>query len=305
LSGFTPGKALVVGGRGFLGQHIVTALVEAGFDVVPTVRGTSDDERAVGLDLLTSPGATLRAVLSSTRPTVVVNATGAVVGAAQQLADGNVVGPVRLLTAMATAAPSARYIHLGSAAEYGSAAGDRPVGEDDDPRPLGAYGVSKLAGTRAVLALAADAGSSASVLRVFNPVGAGSPPSTLPGRLAHLLRTLADGRPLSVGPLDAFRDFVDVRDVAAAVVACSTAAQAPGRVYNVGSGKATSSRELAERLVDIAGFRGSIHEEAPSSDRSAALPWQQANIDRAAVELDWSPQHDLTDSLIELWRCAT
>jgi nucleoside-diphosphate-sugar epimerase len=306
-----PGRALVVGGRGFLGRHIVAALAEAGFEVIRVERARDEGREppvatgAVALDLSTSPAGTLQAVLDSTRPTVVVNAAGTVTGSARQLADGNVVGPIRLVTAMAATAPTARYIHLGSAAEYGSAGAGRPVEEDDDPQPLGGYGISKLAGSRAVLALADDAGMTASVLRVFNPVGAGSPPSTLPGRLAHLLRTVADGQPLSVGPLDAFRDFVDVRDVAAAVVACTVAAKAPGRIYNVGSGKATGSRELAERLVGIAGFHGSIREQAPPSDRSGALASQQANIDRAAVDLDWSPQHDLTDSLIELWRCAT
>jgi len=265
----------------------------------------SSDAGEVALDLLASPARTLRAVLRATRPAVVVNCAGVVSGTAEQLADGNVVAPVRLLAAMTATAPTALYIHLGSAAEYGSAAADRPVDEADDPRPLGAYGVSKLAGTRSVLALAADAGLSATVLRVFNPVGAGAPPSTLPGRLAHLLRSVADGQPLSVGPLDTFRDFVDVRDVAAAVVACTAAANAPGRLYNVGSGQATGARVLAEQLVHIAGFRGDIREEAPPSDRSGNLARQQANIDRAAAELHWSPRHDLTDSLNDLWRYAT
>jgi len=302
---------LVVGGRGFLGRHIVTALCTAGFEVTSAVRtrctpsALSSDAGEVALDLLASPARTLRAVLGATRPAVVVNCAGVVSGTAEQLADGNVVAPVRLLAAMTATAPTALYIHLGSAAEYGSAAADRPVDEADDPRPLGAYGVSKLAGTRSVLALAADAGLSATVLRVFNPVGAGAPPSTLPGRLAHLLRSVADGQPLSVGPLDTFRDFVDVRDVAAAVVACTAAANAPGRLYNVGSGQATGSRVLAEQLVHIAGFRGDIREEAPPSDRSGTLARQQANIDRAAAELHWSPQHDLTDSLHDLWRYAT
>lgn len=293
-----------MGGRGFLGRHIVTALQGAGFDVVATVRGASGGGGHVPLDLLTAPAATLCEVIESTRPTVVVNAAGMVVGTPQQLADGNVVAPLRLLTAIASAAPTARYVHLGSAAEYGSAAADRPVNEEDDPRPLGPYGVSKLAGTRAVLALAADAELRTSVLRIFNPIGAGSPASTLPGRLAHLLRTATEDRPLSVGPLDTFRDFVDVRDVGAAVVAC-TGDRAAVRVYNIGSGRATGSRELAARLVDIAGFRGSLHEEAAPSDRSGALAWQQADIARAVDDLHWSPQHDLTESLLDLWRCAT
>jgi nucleoside-diphosphate-sugar epimerase len=89
------------------------------------------------------------------------------------------------------------------------------------------------------------------------------------------------------------------------VVACTAAANAPGRLYNVGSGRATGARVLAEQLLHIAGFRGDIREEAPPSDRSGTLARQQANIDRAAAELHWSPRHDLTDSLNDLWRYAT
>lgn len=294
------GTALVVGGQGFLGRHIVTALAGAGYDVTSTVRSGSG---GLAVDLLDSPARALRAAVDATRPDIVINCAGTVSGTGQQLTDGNVVAPLRLLTAVASTARPPRFVHLGSAAEYGSAVVDRPVAEDDDPQPLGAYGFAKLAGTRAVLALAADAEVTATVLRVFNPVGAGAPASTLPGRLAHLLRSAAGDTELTVGPLDALRDFVDVRDVAAAVVACARAAS-PGPLYNVGSGRATASRELARELVGIAGFRGTIHEAAPPSDRSGGLASQQADIDRAARELSWSPQHDLSASLLDLWRCA-
>lgn len=305
MSGASSSRALVVGGRGFLGQHVVTALAAAGMQVFPTARSANGDEGFIELDLVTNPADTVRAILRSVRPTSVVNCSGAVAGHAEDLADANVVAPVRLLSAMALVTPEARYIHLGSAAEYGSAAIDRSVQEKDEPRPLGAYGVSKLAGTRAVLAVAADLGLSASVLRIFNPVGAHSPRSTLPGRLAHLLRAAGDDEPLVVGPLDSFRDFVDVRDVAAAVLACIGAANSAGCVYNVGSGRAIGSRELAERLTRVAGFSGGIREEGRSSNRSDGLAWQQADIGRAARDLRWAPRHDLADSLRDLWRYAT
>jgi dTDP-4-dehydrorhamnose reductase len=95
-----------------LGRHIVTALVEAGFEVIPTVQEPPVFEGAVALDLLTSPAGTLRAVLDSTRPTVVVNGAGAVVGTAEQLADGNVVAPPSAPEAMPATAPTGRYVHL-------------------------------------------------------------------------------------------------------------------------------------------------------------------------------------------------
>ena len=304
MSRIDRGRALVIGSQGFLGRHIATALGRAGFDVFPAVRTASGQDGEIAFDLLTESADGLRTVLDRTRPTVVVNAAGIVTGTAPDLVDANVVAPLRLLTAMVAVAPTAQYIHLGSAAEYGSAVADRAVDEDDDPRPLGSYGVSKLAGTKAVLALSGDSGQDSSVLRIFNPVGSGSPTASLPGRLAHLLRTVADQGPLSIGPLDAFRDFVDVRDVGHAVVAC-TRVKVPGRVYNIGSGRATGSRVLAERLMELAGHPGTLHEEAPPSERSGTLAWQQANISRAAAELDWSPQHDFTDSLLDLWRYST
>lgn len=298
----SPATALVVGGRGFLGRHIVEALTAAGYAVVTTSRVATST--TVALDLVTDAARELRAVLRDSDPTVVVNCAGLISGTAQHLTDGNVVAPGRLLTAVAAVAPSARFVHLGSAAEYGTAGGDGAVDEEADPRPLGDYGVTKLAGTRAVLAAATDAGVSATVLRVFNPVGGGAPVSTLPGRLARLLREVAPGEPLSVGPLGTVRDFVDVRDVAAAVLAAVTA-EIPGPVYNVGSGRGTVARELAERLVGLAGFRGSILEAAPPSDRSAGVARQQADISRAARELGWSPRYDLSDSLLDLWRFPT
>lgn len=296
---------MVIGGRGFLGQHVVTALAADGMQVFPTARARSGDEGFIELDLVGSPTHVLRSVLRSTRPTAIINCSGAVTGDAETLADANVVGPVRLLSAMALVTPQAQYIHLGSAAEYGAAAINRSVQETDDPRPLGPYGVTKLAGTRAVLAVGADLGLRASVLRIFNPVGAHSPRSTLPGRLAHLLRTVGKDEPLVVGPLESFRDFVDVRDVAAAVLACIGAVNSAGCVYNIGSGQAIGSRELAERLTRVAGFSGGIREEGRSSNRSDGLAWQQADIARAARDLRWSPRHDLADSLRDLWRYAT
>ena len=76
----------------------------------------------------------------------------------------------------------ARLVHLGSAAEYGRGPGRAPVREDEPARPVGPYGVTKLAGTRLV-ELARTAGLPAVVLRVFNPVGPGGagPHAARPG----------------------------------------------------------------------------------------------------------------------------
>ena len=196
-------------------------------------------------------------------------------------------------------------MHLGSAAEYGRVEPGEAVDEAAPPRPAAAYGATKLAGTRLV-ELGRAAGLDAVVLRVFNPVGAGAPGSGLPGRVAAQLRqALAGGGDVRLGPLDAVRDFVDARDVAAAVLAAAAAAgRCRTRCINVGSGTGVLTRTLVKELIGISGYSGPVHEDAPGSARSGDLLWQQADIARARQDLGWQPRHELAASLADLWEAS-
>ncbi|GAA3076304.1 hypothetical protein GCM10020000_72090 [Streptomyces olivoverticillatus] len=78
-------------------------------------------------------------------PTPSSTARGAVGGSALTLTAVNARGPAALCAALHEAAPDARLVHLGSAAEYGPADGHRPAVEDGPARPLGLYGAAKLA----------------------------------------------------------------------------------------------------------------------------------------------------------------
>jgi nucleoside-diphosphate-sugar epimerase len=213
------------------------------------------------------------------------------------MVSGNVVAVANLVAALASA--PVRLIHLGSAAEYGHVPAGNPVTESTDPRPVGPYGITKLAGTEIVRAARSDA----VVLRVFNPIGPGMPASTLAGRVAAGLRGGdGDDGEVRVGSLAAHRDFVDVRDVADAILA---AAGSPGPlppVLNVGSGRATPLREVVTCLTEIAGPGRRIVEEATGgSARSAEVSWQQADIGAIGRALGWAPATDLTTSLRDLW----
>ena len=140
------------------------------------------------------------------------------------------------------------------------------------------------------------------VLRVFNPVGAGMSPDSLPGRAVALIRLAArQGGSVALGPLDATRDFVDARDVADAVVAaCLAPRTVTGRVINIGSGRGTTARELVALIASAAGYLGEIREEAPGSPRSEAVPWQVADIRAAAALLGWSPRRSLGEAVAAL-----
>jgi NDP-hexose 4-ketoreductase len=252
------------------------------------------------IDLADAGPARIAELIASVAPDAIANCAGATTGDADVLAVANVTGPYALVRAMLAARTPARLVHLGSAAEYGYTEPGSSVRECAPARPVAAYGATKLAGTRLV-ELAIAAGVDAVVLRVFNPVGAGAPASSLPGRAAAQVRSGMAGGRVQLGSLEAVRDFVDARDVADAVLAAAAAPAVPHAVVNIGSGTGVPVRALVKELIAISGYAGEVNEDAPGSARSAGLPWQQADIRRAEADLGWRPRRDLMASLADLW----
>lgn len=298
-------RVLVIGMHGFLGEHIGHRMAAAGWDIVPAGRSPRPREnRYVALDLATDSVTDIAKRLVEVAPDAVVNCAGAVTGDPATLAAANIAAPAALLEALALAGLGTRLVHLGSAGEYGDVDAGVGVTEHTVPRPVGAYGISKLAGTHLVR-LARSTGLDAVVLRVFNPIGPGSPAESLPGRMAlELVRALAEGDTVRLGPLDAVRDFVDARDVADAVHATLVAPAIGHPVLNVGSGVAIPVQRLVDELVSIAGFTGTVHTDAPGSPRSATVAWQRADITAIRSTLGWQPRRDLSTSLRDLWQAV-
>ncbi|TYB45356.1 NAD-dependent epimerase/dehydratase family protein [Actinomadura chibensis] len=293
-------RVLLVGATGFVGRHVRARAAAAGVDVVPAAR--TPELGGLTLDLAERAGPVADA-LRDVAPDAVVNCAGATRGDPADLVRGNVVAVANLLAALTASGVEARLVHLGSAAEYGDVPRGTPVSEATPPRPVSAYGVTKLAGTELVRAAAGD-GLDAVVLRVFNPIGPGSPESTLAGRLAAELRRTAgrdDADDIRVGSLAASRDLVDVRDVADAVLAAVRADGPLPPVLNVGSGRATPLRDLAAGLVRVTGSARRVLEAAAGSERSSGVGWQQADVRAAGRALGWKPATDLTTSLRDLW----
>ncbi|HEX6498165.1 MAG TPA: NAD-dependent epimerase/dehydratase family protein [Micromonosporaceae bacterium] len=297
---------MVVGATGFLGTHVWRRAEAAGMEVVTAARSPLPDSPwHVLVDLAADDPGRLATTLAEVAPDAVVNCAGAVSGPAPRLAAVNITGTYTLVRAMARAAPLARLVHLGSAAEYGWSEPGVAVTERSPARPVGVYGVTKLAATQLV-ELARAAVPHAVVLRVFNPVGPGATTAGLPGRLVAELRTaLAEGVEVRLGPLDAVRDFVDVRDVAEAALTAATAPTLPHPIVNIGSGRGVPVRTLVTHLTTLSGYHGRVCEDSAGSTRSADVPWQQADISLARADLGWRPRRDLVVSLADLWEATS
>jgi nucleoside-diphosphate-sugar epimerase len=292
-------RILVLGSTGFLGRHITEHL--RALPGVRVLRGGRSPGADLPVDLTTATVPALAADLYALAPDAVVNCAGAVGGGPLRLAETNARGPAVLCEALSAAALPVRLVHLGSAGEYGATPTGQALTEDSPTRPQGAYGATKLAGSLTV----AEAALDAVVLRVFNPLGPGSPGASLPGRLADELRRAGPDGTVRVGDLSAYRDFVDARDVAEAAALATTAPGPLPRILNIAGGTATRARTVAEGLARVSGFHGRIEENGTGSQRSSAVSWQQADITAAATALDWRPERTLTTSLTDLWTART
>jgi nucleoside-diphosphate-sugar epimerase len=294
---------LVFGASGFIGSQVRAALAAlAALERDGRVERVTCPGRD-RCDLLAAEPDELAALLREERPAAVVNCTGRLDGTGYQLVRANTLVTAKLIDAIAAVDPAIRLVRLGSAGEYGPVPRGQAVAESDPAAPVSEYGVSHLAATR-LLELARAAGRADGVtLRVFNPIGPGVRDENLLGRAAARLRSaLADGADhITMGPLSAYRDFVDARDAATALVAAALAPSLPHAVYNVGSGRAVTARAAVLLLAEAAGFGGEVREEGPSRGRSAAVDWIRADISRAAEALGWRPAYQLADSVKAIW----
>lgn len=251
--------ALILGGSGFIAGHLIPKLRQAGWLVHGTGR-SSEPPRWLNsheyscLDLTRIE--TVELLFRRVTPDVAFLLAGTVSGLPGDLIKVNSIAAVAALEAVRRHVPACTVIVAGSAAEYGvQAAESMPIVEECVCKPRDAYGLSKLAATEAALAYHAAWGVNAKVLRMFNVVGAGMPPTLLAGalldRIGRAMRNETD-RVIPVGRLDTYRDFVAVDDVVSAMMAFIDGGMA-GQIYNICSGKATAVRAIADQLIGRAG----------------------------------------------------
>ncbi|MFI0802959.1 Nucleoside-diphosphate-sugar epimerase [Amycolatopsis lurida] len=295
------GNVVVLGGTGFVGEHVCEAFARQGHEVVAVARSAPERGRFLSLDLTTVSAGELATRLSETAPAIVVNAIGSIWGgSAEDMVERCLTPTRRLLDALALMPGLPRLVHLGSVLEHTPA---RPPGSTGPVPAQYAYGRAKAEATRLVLEATAAGGVDGTVLRVANVAGPGSPEVSLLGRVARELAASAAadrGAVVKLSLLKAYRDYVDVRDVAEAVVA-TAAAPVSGEAFDIGRGHAVPVRLLVNLLIEASGVRTRLIEQA---DRPAARAWHdwiEVDTGPAQRRLGWRPRRSLRESVDDFW----
>jgi len=210
---------------------------------------------------LTSPDA-LRALIQDEGVRTVVNCIGLAEGSGADLEEANVAIPTEV--GQVCRRSGAQLLHVGSAAEYGPPLADS-LSEHSVARPATPYGQTKLAGTQALLALAA-LGLEVTVVRPFNLIGPAQPASTPVGEFARCVAALQSPQgDVPVRDPRLVRDYLS-RHRAAELVLDLAGVEARHVIVNICSGRGISFRELIVAMGKHVGSRVRIVHTARESD---------------------------------------
>jgi len=285
-------RALVTGGAGFIGGHLVEKLVERGWDVI-----AFDNFERASLETLRAlpPEAELRRIdirdLDSMKKYVddvdVVFHLAALTDVVESQAKRdeywsvNVLGTENVLKVARDL--GAKLVFTSSAAVYGEL--DGAAREDLKPNPISFYGMTKLEGEKLCMKYHEEYGVDVVILRLFNVFGE----RARVGVVKIFLERARQGKPLIIyGDGEAVRDFIYVGDVVEAFLRASREGRAFGEVINIGSGKPMKIRELAEFISALSGVK-----IEHVKGRSEEILFSLANISKAKNVLNWTPKVEL------------
>ncbi len=288
-------RALVTGGRGFVGRWLVAHLTEAGDDVTAIDAETDvTDEQAV------------EGAMGAVEPDAVYHlAARAHVGDSWRdpldVLRVNVLGTGAVLAAARRAAPEATVLVVSSAEVYGTLAPEElPVAEDARVRPATPYASSKAAAEQVAVQAWLGYGQRALIVRPFNHVGPGQAPTfAVPALARRVLEARKRGsRELVVGTLTTRRDFTDVRDVVRAYRLLVDRAE-PGGVYNVCSGRDVAIADVAARLMALCGVGLRVVTD-PELVRPVDTPVLRGDPSRLVAATGWAPVIPLDETLADV-----
>jgi len=306
-------SVLVVGGMGFIGGRLSSALASAGARVTivtPSRQKHHDaalDLEAQGVRVLEGDIRDRQAMNACVRRQDVVFNLAGQSGAVRSMEepwddlDVNGRGMLTLVEAVRRENPGARVVFAGSRLEYGSVGSD-PVAETHATDPLCVHAIHKLVAEQYLRLYARLYDMSYAVARITNPYGPGQPRSrTAYGIVNRMIHLALSGEGLPIyGDGRQRRDYIYIDDVVDALMLLGDvdrAAAATNNVYNVGTGIGTAFVDMAKAIAHAAGGGRLEFVDWPPLAEQIETGDFVADISRIRGDLGWSPAVSIEEGL--------
>ncbi|MEM9463617.1 MAG: NAD-dependent epimerase/dehydratase family protein [Myxococcota bacterium] len=300
-------RALVTGGAGFIGSHVVDDLRAAGHEVAvidDLSTGRRDnlppDVELIPLDI--RDGAALDAAMARLRPALISHhaaqtSVAVSVRAPAQDASTNVLGTVHVLEAARRHGVQRVVFASTGGAIYGEIPQGERGGVGRAPQPFSGYACAKLAAEHYLTYYGRAHGLATAILRYANVYGPRQDPHGEAGVVAIFTDRLGAGQPLSinaraqVGDDGCVRDYVYVGDVVRAH-RLAAGGRLDGQILDVGTGVGTTTRALARTLAEVMGVPAELRDAPP---RGGDV--QRSVLDPSAFERAVGPTLPLAEGL--------
>ncbi|BBI35001.1 UDP-glucose 4-epimerase [Cohnella abietis] len=299
-------RVVVTGGAGFIGSHLVHALVERGYEVIVIDNFRTGNSKGLPPEVkwyqFDVEDTRTTALITQYRPQVVFH-LAAQVGMGSSMNDPaedgkiNILGTLRVLEGCRQS--GSKLVFSSTSGVYGEPPNRRTLKESSPKRPLAAYGLSKWVAEQYIQKSGEWWGNSYTILRYANVYGPGQTAKGEGGVVACFLDQIAKGDPLIInGNGEQSRDFVHVDDVVRANLAAIDLGER--QVCNISTGVATSVNQLAEWCERLTGnIRG---ERIYKPSRSGDVLCSRLSPRLAESALGWKPSVTLYQGLSRLIR---
>lgn len=300
-------KLLIFGYSGFVGPYLAKEFLKDNYEIVGSdiIEPTFGDLKVdfYKSDLLNYDE--VNKLIYNVKPDMIINlAAISSVGLSwkipQKTMEVNVIGALNILEASRQLENKPKVMFIGSSEEY--APSDKPLNENSPLNANNPYGISKLTQERYAELYRKQYGMKVYCVRPFNHTGIGQKDTfVLPSFCKQVAEIEKSGKPgvIEVGNLDAIRDFSDVRDIVRAYKLiienddCEV-------IYNVGSGKAYSLRELLDYIISLTNQKIKVKIDFKRY-RPVDTPFICCDNSMIQIMLDYHPEFEIFDTLKKIY----